>query len=123
MDKVTRQCPQTTTLFEEKGEPKRYRTEVLPLTSLTPYRWAQPAHEKTLPPCTRSGIVQAASAVHLTAVVVCGPAYVSLEQAVLHCCEPSAIDFSVSAGRPATPSCSNQGGRLSKRRQVLQKCV
>ena len=23
-------------LFEEKGEPKRYRTEVLPLTSLTP---------------------------------------------------------------------------------------
>ena len=25
-------------LFEENGEPKRYRTEVLPLTSLTPYR-------------------------------------------------------------------------------------
>ena len=24
-------------LFEEKEEPKRYRTEVLPLTSLTPY--------------------------------------------------------------------------------------
>ena len=24
--------------FEEKGEPKRYRTEVLPLTNLTPYR-------------------------------------------------------------------------------------
>ena len=36
-DKVTRQCPQIST-FEEKGEPKRYRTEVLPLTSLTPYR-------------------------------------------------------------------------------------
>ena len=36
-DKVTRQCPQTTT-FEEKGEPKRYRTEVLPLTGLPPYR-------------------------------------------------------------------------------------
>ena len=36
MDKVTRQCPQTTTFFDEKGEPKRYRTEVLPLTSLTP---------------------------------------------------------------------------------------
>ena len=35
-DKVTRQCPQTTT-FEEKGEPKWFRTEVLPLTSLTPY--------------------------------------------------------------------------------------
>ena len=25
-------------LFEEKGEPKRYRTEVLPLINLTPYR-------------------------------------------------------------------------------------
>ena len=25
-------------LFEEKGEPKRYRTEVLPLTCLSPYR-------------------------------------------------------------------------------------
>ena len=31
-------------LFEEKGEPKRYATVVLPLTSLTPYRWAKPAH-------------------------------------------------------------------------------
>ena len=37
-DKVTRQCPQTTTFFEEKGEPKRNRTEALLLTSLTPYR-------------------------------------------------------------------------------------
>ena len=36
-DKVTRQSPQTTT-FEEKGEPKRIRTEVLPFASLTPYR-------------------------------------------------------------------------------------
>ena len=35
-DKVPRQCPQTTT-FEEKGEPKQIRTEVLPLTSLMPY--------------------------------------------------------------------------------------
>ena len=34
-DKVTKQCLQTTT-FEEKGQPKRYRTEVLPLTSLPP---------------------------------------------------------------------------------------
>ena len=34
-DKVTGPCPQTTT-FEEKGEPKRYRTEVLPLSSLPP---------------------------------------------------------------------------------------
>ena len=31
-DKVTRQCPQTTT-SEEKGQPKRIRTEVPPLTS------------------------------------------------------------------------------------------
>ena len=36
-DKVKRQCPQTTT-FEEKGEPKRIRTEVPLFTSLTPYR-------------------------------------------------------------------------------------
>ena len=42
-DKVTKQCPQATT-FEEKGEPKRIRTEVLLLTSLTPYRQAKPAH-------------------------------------------------------------------------------
>ena len=36
-DKVRRHCPQTTT-FEEKGEPKRIRTEVPLLTSLKPYR-------------------------------------------------------------------------------------
>ena len=36
-DKVTRQCPETT-IFEEKGEPKRIRTEVPLLASLTPYR-------------------------------------------------------------------------------------
>ena len=41
--KVTRPCPQTTTI-EEKGEPKRIRTEVPLLTSLTPYREAKPAH-------------------------------------------------------------------------------
>ena len=39
-DKVTRQCPQTTA-FEEKGEPKRIRTEVSLLTSLTPYQRPQ----------------------------------------------------------------------------------
>ena len=50
MDKVTRQCPQTTT-FEEKGEPKWYRTEVLPLTSLTHYRYAKPAHIVELSEC------------------------------------------------------------------------
>ena len=42
-DKVTGQCPQTTT-FEEKGEPKRIRSDVLLLTSLTPYRSAKLAH-------------------------------------------------------------------------------
>ena len=47
-DKVTRQCPQTTVL-EEKGEPKRYRTEVLPLTSLPPYRYAKPALSEERP--------------------------------------------------------------------------
>ena len=36
-DKVTRQCLQTT-MFEDKGELKRIRTEVLLLASLTPYR-------------------------------------------------------------------------------------
>ena len=36
-DKVTKQCPQTTT-FEDIGEQKRIRTEVPPLTSLTLYR-------------------------------------------------------------------------------------
>ena len=42
-DKVTRQCPQTTT-FEEKGGPGRIRTEVLQLTNQTPYRLAKPAN-------------------------------------------------------------------------------
>ena len=42
-NKVTRQCPQTTT-FEEKEKPKQIRTEVPLLTSQTPYRWAKPAH-------------------------------------------------------------------------------
>ena len=36
-DRVTRRCPQTTT-FEERGELKWIQTEVLLLTSLTPYR-------------------------------------------------------------------------------------
>ena len=36
-DKVTRQCPQTTEKGE-KGEPRRIRTEVPLLTSLTPHR-------------------------------------------------------------------------------------
>ena len=42
-DKLSRQCPQTTS-SEEKGEPKRIRTEVPLLTILTPYRQAKPTH-------------------------------------------------------------------------------
>ena len=34
-DKVTRQCPTNHNPFEEKGEPKRNRTEALLLTSIT----------------------------------------------------------------------------------------
>ena len=47
-------------LFEEKEEPKRYRTEVLPLTSLTPYRKAKPA--QVLKAASRSGVKQRSSA-------------------------------------------------------------
>ena len=36
-------------LFEEKGEPKRNQAEALLLTSVTPYRWAKPAHNATPP--------------------------------------------------------------------------
>ena len=47
MDTVTTETVSTNhNLSEEKGEPKRDRTEVLPLTSLTPYRWAKPAHRR-----------------------------------------------------------------------------
>ena len=35
-DKVARQCPQNHNTFEEKGEPKRYRTEVFLLTTYQP---------------------------------------------------------------------------------------
>ena len=38
-----KQFPSTTT-FEEKGEPKRTRTEVRPLARLAAYRWAKEAH-------------------------------------------------------------------------------
>ena len=40
-------------LSEEKGEPKRYRTEVLPLTKLTPYR--RP-NRLTLETCDKVGL-------------------------------------------------------------------
>ena len=42
-DKAIRRCSKTTA-FQEKGEPKRIRTKVPLLTSLTPYRWAKPTH-------------------------------------------------------------------------------
>ena len=55
-DKVARRLsPSTTTFFEERGEPKRNRTEVLLLTSLTPYCLAKPAHgSECLPWCLSS---------------------------------------------------------------------
>ena len=37
MDKVTRQCPQTTTFLKSK-KTRSVSNRVLPLTSLTPYR-------------------------------------------------------------------------------------
>ena len=37
-DKVTKTVSTDHNLFEEKGEPKQNRTEVLLLTNLTPYR-------------------------------------------------------------------------------------
>ena len=50
-DKVTKTVS-TTTTFDEKGEPKRIRTEVPLLTSLTPYRKAKPAHVTLTPRTT-----------------------------------------------------------------------
>ena len=44
MDKVTRQCPQNT-IFEEKGELKRIRTDVPLSTRLKPYPKAKLAHK------------------------------------------------------------------------------
>ena len=38
MDESQKTVSTNHNLFEEKGEPKRYRAEVLPLTNLTPYR-------------------------------------------------------------------------------------
>ena len=43
-DKITKQRSTNHDLFEEKGQPKRNRSEAILLTSLTPYRWATPAH-------------------------------------------------------------------------------
>ena len=59
--------------------------------------------------CTRSGILQAASAVQLT-VILCDLASVSSEQTVLHSSEPSAIDLSVPQTDWPRLSCSNQTG-------------
>ena len=62
-------------------------------------------------PCTCSGILQAASAVHLTAVLR-DLAYVSSEQAMMNCSETSEIDPWVPHEDRPRLSCSNQGGRL-----------
>ena len=64
-DKVTRQCPQTTT-FEEKGEPKRIRTEL----ALTPYlplrQTGSQLSTSSLPYCVerRAASLRAAAASH-----------------------------------------------------------
>ena len=55
MDKITEQCPQTTTFLKRKEsrsgiEPRSFR---LP-ASITPYRWAKPAHRCT---CTETTIL------------------------------------------------------------------
>ena len=58
-DKVTRQCPQTTN-FEEKGEPKQIRTEVLLLTGVcqvhpfTPQKAKHGAHVSGFPRVVKS---------------------------------------------------------------------
>ena len=44
-------------LFEGKGEPKRYRTEVLLLTSLTPYRRAKAALALSVPAGRLSALI------------------------------------------------------------------
>ena len=44
-DKVTRQCPQTTTYLKRKESRSGIEPRLLLLTSVTPYRWAKPAHE------------------------------------------------------------------------------
>ena len=69
-----------------------------------------------LRPCTRRGIVQAASTVRLT-VVLCGFGHVSSEQAVLHCSETSrsATDLSVSLADRLRLRCGNQSGDKSCR--------
>ena len=57
-DKVTR-LSTNHNLSEEKGEPKRYRTVVLPLTSLTPYlaKPAQRRKEKYCPHLNDLGVI------------------------------------------------------------------
>ena len=60
--KVTRQCPQTT--FEEKGEPKRYRTEVLPLTSLPTALPLGQTGSQTLGPCCPTRIAVSTHSEH-----------------------------------------------------------
>ena len=74
-------------------------------------------------PYTHSRILQAANAAHLIVVLTLYDlAYVSSEQAVLYCSQPSATNLSVPQADWPRLSCRNQGGRLPKQQQVLQKC-
>ena len=43
-DKVTVQCPQTTTFLKRKESRSEIEPRPFLLTSLTPYPWAKPAH-------------------------------------------------------------------------------
>ena len=61
-------------LFEEKGEPKRYRTEVRPLTSLTLYRQAKLAPACLVPATAFTGHTPGpAEDVHATPFLTTSP--------------------------------------------------
>ena len=70
--------------------------------------------------CIRSGISQAANGVH-SAVVLYGLVFVSSDRAEPHCSQPSAADLFAPQAKWLTLSCSDRGGRYSKRRIVLPK--
>ena len=77
------ECPQTTTTSEEKGEPKQIRTEVLLLTSLTPYRQAKPARFLLLKPIFKSTCFMAMPAIVMRRVDRCTGALALLFCAML----------------------------------------
>ena len=81
-DKVTRQCPQTTT-FEEKGEPKRIRTEVPLLTSVRIRTTYQPKRLTARP--NRPFYAQSASSVISRRNPACNEYSRRLAQSQNHC--------------------------------------